>query len=67
MADEQSYNKFQYWFHTILIVIGIVFIVSTVIGFKQLDRPTMYIILGALIVINSLVRVIRVRFLRGSG
>ncbi|WP_078555920.1 hypothetical protein [Bacillus alkalicellulosilyticus] len=49
-------GKFEYIFHITMVVIGLVIIVSSLIGINESASATFYMIIGALIFISSLFR-----------
>jgi len=49
--SDDGYRRFKLMFHSIILIIAICFII---VGFQDLDRALLYLILGILFVIDSI-------------
>ncbi|MDO6449204.1 hypothetical protein [Oceanobacillus profundus] len=53
MSESKDYRKFKISFHLIILIFAIGLIISSILGFNEMDRALLYLILGILFALES--------------
>ncbi len=59
LKNQKGTKKLEIAFHIFITLFAVGIIVSSFLGYEELERATMYLILGAIIGLSSLFRLIK--------